>query len=263
MASTCVLKVSDLSVRRGGKSILGPINFSINAGERWVILGPNGAGKSTLLQILATKIFPTTGTVIILDKEMGRVNLFDLRTRIGVCGALVAEDIPGDERVKDVVLTAAYAVLGRWNEVYDLWDESRALALLTTFGVRELGDRFYSTLSEGERKRVQIARALMTDPELLLLDEPAAGLDVGGREDLLRRFAEFSSDSAAPATLLVTHHIEEIPVGTTHALLLKNGVITVSGPVNQVITSEHISATFETQIEVSSQAGRFSARACI
>ena len=263
MASTCVLKVSDLSVRRGGKSILGPINFSINAGERWVILGPNGAGKSTLLQILATKIFPTTGTVIILDKEMGRVNLFDLRTRIGVCGALVAEDIPGDERVKDVVLTAAYAVLGRWNEVYDLWDESRALALLTTFGVRELGDRFYATLSEGERKRVQIARALMTDPELLLLDEPAAGLDVGGREDLLRRFAEFSSDSAAPATLLVTHHIEEIPVGTTHALLLKNGVIAVSGPANQVITSEHISATFETEIVVSSQAGRFSARAWI
>ena len=263
MASTCVLKVSDLSVLRGGKSILGPINFSINAGERWVILGPNGAGKSTLLQILATKIFPTTGTVTILDKEMGRVNLFDLRTRIGVCGALVAEDIPGNERVKDVVLTAAYAVLGRWNEVYDLWDESRALALLTTFGVRELGDRFYATLSEGERKRVQIARALMTDPELLLLDEPAAGLDVGGREDLLRRFAEFSSDSAAPATLLVTHHIEEIPVGTTHALLLKNGVIAVSGPANQVITSEHISATFETEIVVSSQAGRFSARAWI
>ena len=263
MASTCVLKVSDVAVYRDGKSILGPINFSISAGERWVILGPNGAGKSTLLQILATKIFPTTGTVTILDKEMGRVNLFELRTRIGVCGALVAEDIPGDERVKDVVLTAAYAVLGRWNEVYDLWDESRALALLTTFGVRELGDRFYATLSEGERKRVQIARALMTDPELLLLDEPAAGLDVGGREDLLRRFAEFSTDSAAPATVLVTHHIEEIPVGTTHALLLKNGVIAVSGPAQQVITSEHISATFGTQIEVSSQAGRFSARAWI
>ena len=263
MASTCVLRVSNVSVSRGGKSILGPINFSVNAGERWVILGPNGAGKSTLLQVLATKIFPTTGTVIILDKEMGRVNLFELRTRIGVCGAIVAEDIPPDERVKDVVLTAAYAVLGRWNEVYDLWDESRALALLTTFGVRELGDRLYVTLSEGERKRVQIARALMTDPELLLLDEPAAGLDVGGREDLLRRFAEFSTDSAAPATVLVTHHIEEIPVGTTHALLLKNGVIAVSGPADQVITSRHISSIFGTEIEVSSQAGRFSARAWI
>lgn len=263
MATTSVLEVNDVSVRRGEKVILGPINFSINAGERWVILGPNGAGKSTLLQILATKIFPTTGSVKILDKQMGRVDLFELRTRIGICGALIAEDIPGDEKVKDVVLTAAYAVLGRWNEVYDLWDESRAMALLTTFGVRELSDRLYATLSEGERKRVQIARALMTDPELLLLDEPAAGLDLGGREDLLRRFSQFSSDPTAPATVLVTHHIEEIPVGTTHALLLKNGTIALSGPAEAVITSQHISAIFDTQIEVSSQSGRFFARAGI
>jgi len=263
MATTSVLEVNDVSVRRGEKLILGPLNFSINAGERWVILGPNGAGKSTLLQILATKIFPTTGSVKILDKEMGRVDLFELRTRIGICGGLIAEDIPGDEKVKDVVLTAAYAVLGRWNEVYDLWDESRALALLTTFGVRELSDRMFATLSEGERKRVQIARALMTDPELLLLDEPAAGLDLGGREDLLRRFSQFASDPTAPATVLVTHHIEEIPVGTTHALLLKNGTIAISGPAEAVITSQHISATFDTQIEVSSQSGRFFARAWI
>lgn len=261
MASTHVLELTDIHVMRAGNSILGPINFSIQAGERWVVLGPNGAGKSTLLQLLATRIFPTIGTVKILDKEMGKVDLLELRTRIGLCGALVAYEIPSDEKVKDVVLTAAYAILGRWNESYDLWDESRALALLTTFGVRDLGDRLYATLSEGERKRVQIARALMTDPELLLLDEPAGGLDVGGREDLLRRFAEFSSSSTSPATVLVTHHIEEIPVGTTHALLLKNGLIEVSGPVEQVITSEHISAVFEIEIEVSSHDGRFFARA--
>lgn len=261
MASTTVLELSDIHVMREGKSILGPINFSIHSGERWVVLGPNGAGKSTLLQLLATKIFPTKGTVKLLDKEMGRVDLFELRTRIGICGALVAYDIPEDEKVKDVVLTAAYAILGRWNEIYDLWDESRAMALLTTFGVRELGDRSYRTLSEGERKRVQIARALMTDPELLLLDEPAGGLDVGGREDLLRRLAEFSSSSSSPATVLVTHHIEEIPIGTTHALLLKNGLGVVSGPVERVITSKNISAVFETEIEVSSHGGRFFARA--
>lgn len=194
---------------------------------------------------------------------MGKVDLFELRTRIGLCGSVIAEDIPFDETVRDVVLTAAYAILGRWNEKYDLWDESRAIALLTTFGVRELGDRLYGTLSEGEKKRVQIARALMTDPELLLLDEPAAGLDLGGREDLLRRFANFSADPTAPATILVTHHIEEIPAGSTHALLLSNGKVSVSGPIGQVITTEHISAVFGASITVTPESGRFFARASI
>ena len=192
---------------------------------------------------------------------MGKVDLFELRTRIGLCGSIVSEDIPGDEKVRDVVLTAAYAILGRWNESYDLWDESRAISLLTTFGVRELGERLYGSLSEGEKKRVQIARALMTDPELLLLDEPAGGLDVGGREDLLARFANFSKDPTAPATVLVTHHIEEIPIGTTHALLLKAGLIAVSGPVEHVITSEHVSTVFNTAIDVKHESNRFWARA--
>jgi iron complex transport system ATP-binding protein len=194
---------------------------------------------------------------------MGKVDLFELRTRIGLCGSVIAEDIPHDETVKDVVLTAAYAILGRWNESYDLWDESRAMALLTNFGVRELGDRLYGTLSEGEKKRVQISRALMTDPELLLLDEPAAGLDLGGREDLLRRFANFAADPLAPATILVTHHIEEIPVGTTHALLIKDGLVAVSGPIDQVITSENVSAVFGTSITVTPESGRFFARASV
>jgi iron complex transport system ATP-binding protein len=261
MGSDRVLELRDVSVRRGQKVILGPLNFAIAPGERWVVLGPNGAGKSTLLQILATRIFPTTGTVHILEKEMGKVDLWDLRTRIGICGALVSEDIPYGEKVRDVVLTAAYAILGRWNEAYDLWDESRAVALLTTFGVRDLADRIYGTLSEGERKRVQISRALMADPELLLLDEPAAGLDLGGREDLLKRFSIFASDPTAPASILVTHHIEEIPSGTTHALILKDGLIAVSGPINEVITSEHMSFIFEIPMEVSHDGSRFFARA--
>jgi iron complex transport system ATP-binding protein len=263
MSSNSVLELRDVSVRRGERTILGPLNFSIQPGERWVVLGPNGAGKSTLLQILATRGFPTTGKVLLLGQEMGKVDLWELRTRIGICGALVSEDIPYEEKVRDVVLTAAYAILGRWNEAYDLWDESRAMALLTNFGVRELGDRLYGTLSEGEKKRVQISRALMTDPELLLLDEPAAGLDLGGREDLLRRFANFSSDPLAPATILVTHHIEEIPVGTTHALLIKDGAIAVSGPIDQVITSQHISAVFGTSITVTPDSGRYFARASL
>lgn len=260
MGNESILELRDVSVRRGESTILGPINFSIAPGERWVILGPNGAGKSTFLNILATRIFPTQGKAFLLGEEMGKVDLFELRTRIGTCASIVAEDIPYDELVRDVVLTAAYAILGRWNEDYDLWDESRAIALLTTFGVRELGDRLYGSLSEGEKKRTQIARALMADPELLLLDEPAGGLDVGGREDLLRRFANFAADPTAPATILVTHHIEEIPIGTTHALLLKDGQIAVSGPVEAVITSEHISAIFNEKISVTQDAGRFFAR---
>lgn len=261
MAGEYVLQLRDVSVRRGDRTILGPLTFAIRPQERWVVLGPNGAGKSTLLQILATRIFPTAGSVQVLDKEMGTVDLAELRTRIGVAGALLHEDIPSEEVVRDVVLTAAYAILGRWNEAYDLWDESRAVALLTTFGVRELADRKYGTLSEGERKRVQISRALMADPELLLLDEPAAGLDLGGREDLLRRFSTFASDSTAPASILVTHHIEEIPAGTTHALILKNGTIAASGPIADVITSEHISAIFELPLTVVREGDRFFARA--
>lgn len=259
-AALIVLAMSGVTVTRGQRTILGPIDFQVRSGERWVILGPNGAGKSTLMNILATRIFPTSGIVKILEQEMGRVDLFELRTRIGVCATLTSEDIPDDEFVRDVVLTAAYAVLGRWNEDYDLWDESRAIALLTTFGVRDLADRRYYTLSDGEKKRVQIARALMADPELLLLDEPTAGLDLGGREDLLRRFSDFSTDPLAPASIIVTHHIEEIPIGTTHALIIKDGKTAVSGPVGDVITTEHMSAVFGLDIEVSAANGRFFAR---
>jgi iron complex transport system ATP-binding protein len=261
MASELVLALDGVCVVRDAKQILGPISFRIAAGERWVILGPNGAGKSTLLGVLAARIFPSKGQALLLDQQVGRVDLSELRTRIGLASPSLEAMVESNEIVRDVVLTAAYAIIGRWNENYDLWDESRAVALLTTFGVRELGERKFSTLSSGEKKRVLISRALMADPELLLLDEPAAGLDVGGREDLLRRFAQFSNDPTAPASVLVTHHIEEIPVGTTHAILLKDGKIAVSGPVASVITSEHVSAVFGLPIEVKHESDRFFARA--
>ena len=219
-----ILQLSDISVRRGDRVILGPLNWQVLEGQRWVILGPNGAGKTTLLQICSSLIHPTTGEIHILGEKLGRVDVFELRTRIGLTSSALVEQLSPDELVMDVVLTAAYAMLGRWQEKYDLWDESRAMALLTALGVRELGERLFGSLSEGEKKRVQIARALMADPELLLLDEPASSLDLGGREDLLRRIESLSKDPLAPATVIVTHHIEEIPVGTTHALLLRDGV---------------------------------------
>lgn len=261
MTAQSVLTLDGVCVVRDGKQILGPVSFQIDSGQRWVVLGPNGAGKSTLLGVLAARVFPSKGRAVLLDQQIGRVDLSELRTRIGLASPSLDAMVDSDELVRDVVLTAAYAIIGRWNENYDLWDESRAVALLTTFGVRELGERRYSTLSSGEKKRVMISRALMADPELLLLDEPAAGLDVGGREDLLRRFAEFSNDPTAPASVLVTHHIEEIPVGTTHAILLKDGKVAVSGPVQSVITTEHVSAVFGLPIEVTHESSRFFARA--
>ena len=256
------MEIENLSVRRGGKTILGPLNWQVLEGQRWVVLGPNGAGKTTLLQVCSSLIHPTSGSIKILGEQLGKVDVFELRTRIGLTSSALVEQLPADELVIDVVLTAAYAMLGRWQEKYDLWDESRAMALLTALGVRELGDRNFGSLSEGEKKRVQIARALMADPELLLLDEPASSLDLGGREDLLKRIEVFAKDPLAPATVIVTHHIEEIPAGTTHALLLKEGSEVAKGDINTVITDLNLSNAYGLPISVQSEGGRFFARAC-
>ena len=258
---SAIFDFSEVVVRRGDRDILGPINWQVNPGERWVILGPNGAGKTTLLQLCATLIHPTSGTVNILGMQLGKFDIFELRTRIGITSSAFVKDFPEDEIVMDVVLTAAYAMLGRWQESYDLWDESRAKALLTALGVRELGERIFSSLSEGEKKRVQIARSLMADPELLLLDEPASALDLGGREDLLKRLEKLSADPSSPATVIVTHHIEEIPIGTTHALLLKDGEVVAQGAVDRVLTDAFMSAAYGLSISVQSEGGRYFARA--
>ena len=252
-----LLSLTGVEVMREGRTILGPLDFAVNEGERWVILGPNGAGKTTLLQLLAALIHPTRGDVRILGERMGAVDVFELRPRIGFTSSAMLELLPADEKVIDVVLTSAYAIAGRWIEDYDLWDESRAKALLTTFGVRELGERTFGTLSEGEKKRVQISRALMADPEVLLLDEPAAGLDLGGREDILQRITTYTSDDNAPATIIVTHHIEEIPAGTTHALLLKNGKALYAGSISDVLTETNINEVFGVNISLTFNGRRY------
>ena len=258
---TEVIHLDSVIVARGGKKILGPITWTVNEGERWVILGPNGAGKTTLFSLCATQMHPTTGSVRILGSTLGRVDVFELRPRIGLMGPAISTALPEGETVLDVVLTAAYAILGRWQEPYELWDESRAQGLLTTLGVRELAARKYFTLSDGEKKRALIARALMADPELLLLDEPTAGLDLGGREDLLKRFDSLAADSKSPATLMITHHIEEIPAGSTHALLLKNGEAISQGQIASVITSENLTNAYDMAINVSVLNNRYSANA--
>ncbi|MBK8461550.1 MAG: ABC transporter ATP-binding protein [Nigerium sp.] len=256
-----VVELVDVSIVRGGSTLLDKVSWTIDEADRWVVIGPNGAGKTTLLQMLSATIHPSSGMASILDEVLGAVDVFELRPRIGMTSAALADRIPRGESVGNVVVSAAYAVLGRWNEGYDVSDFARAGDLMAQLRIEHLGKRTFGTLSEGERKRVQIARALMTDPELLLLDEPAAGLDLTGRESLIDTIGEIVSEPWAPATVLVTHHLEEIPPGMTHALLLKDGAVVAAGPIGEVLTDELMSRTFELPLQIGQDGGRWTARA--
>jgi iron complex transport system ATP-binding protein len=255
-----VLELADVTVKRGQATLLEGIDWVVEEDERWVVLGPNGAGKTTLLQVCAAQIHPTSGVAGVLGEVLGTVDVFELRPRIGLTSAALADKIPRSELVRDVVVSASYGVVGRWREHYDELDHDRARELLVEVGAGELLDRTFGTLSEGERKRVQIARALMTDPELLLLDEPAAGLDLGGREDLVSTLSVLAVDELSPATVLVSHHVEEIPPGFTHALLLRKGRVVAAGPMEHVLTEDVISTTFGMPLQLTHEDGRWAAR---
>jgi iron complex transport system ATP-binding protein len=256
-----VLQFVDVSVRRGTTELVHGIDWVVEEDERWVILGPNGAGKTTLLQLAAAVLHPSAGEAYVLGQRLGSVDVFELRPRIGLASAALAQRIPDTERVVDVVVSAGYSVLGRWREAYGRLDVRRAARLLDRLGVARLAERSFGTLSEGERKRVQIARALMSDPELLLLDEPAAGMDLGGREDLIRRLTRFAADPDAPASVIVTHHVEEIPPGTSHVMLLRDGRIVAAGLARDVLKSDLVSETFGLPLRVWRRTGRWFARA--
>ncbi len=255
-----VLNLQNVSVMRGGRNILDNVSWIVNEGERWVVLGPNGAGKSTLLSVAAARLHPTVGQVEILDETLGSVDVFELRPRIGLSSGATATQIPDREKVSDAVMTAAYAVSGRWKEEYDALDGDRAQELLQDWGVDALAERQFGSLSDGERKRTLIARALMTDPELLLLDEPGAGMDIAGREDLVERLTTLAVDPYAPATVLITHHLEEIPAGFTHALMLRDGRVVASGPIAQIITENNLALTYAMDLALTATStGRYSA----
>src|SRR5215213_4286887 len=256
-----VVELAGVTIVRGGSTLVEDVTWRIDESDRWVVIGPNGAGKTTLLQVLAAQIHPTSGVAGLLGEVLGTVDVFELRPRIGLTSAALAERIPRGERVQDVVVSASYAVVGRWNEEYDGLDHERAIELLAQLRIDALADRTFGTLSEGERKRVQIARALMTDPELLLLDEPAAGLDLAGRESLVDTLGELAQDQYAPAMVLVTHHVEEIPAGITHAMLLREGSIVAAGGLRETLTAENLTKAFDIELTLVEADGRWTARA--
>jgi iron complex transport system ATP-binding protein len=257
-----VLDLVEATVVRDGSTLLDEVTWSVDEGERWVVLGPNGAGKTTLMQLAAARMHPTRGRVGILGELLGRVDVFELRPRIGLTSAALAESLPLGELVRDIVLTAAYAIAGRWREQYEDLDRRRSHDLLAAFGVEHLADRAFGSLSEGERKRVQLARSMMTDPELVILDEPAAGLDLGGRETLVRDLGELAGDPRSPVLVLVTHHLEEIPPGFTHALLLREARVVTAGKIDEVLTEVHLTRTFDVPLSVDKVENRWAARLC-
>ena len=254
-----VVSMAGVGVRRGGADLLADLDWTVELDERWVVIGPNGAGKTTLLRLAAAEMHPTVGTVELLGERLGRVDVFELRPRIGLASASLAGRVPPDETAHDVVRSAGYGVLGSWRERYDPEDDARAAALMEMMGVLGLARRAYGTLSTGERQRVLLSRALMTDPEMLLLDEPAAGLDLGAREDLVALLSELAADPDGPATVMVTHHVEEIPPGASHAMLMREGRVVAQGLLDDVMTSENLSATFGQPLELTSRRRRFTA----
>lgn len=258
---TTVIHLDDVSLVRGSKPILDRIHWTVEDNQRWVIIGPNGAGKTSLLRIAAAQIHPSLGSAQILGETLGEVNVFELRTRIGFASSALAAHIPNSETVLDAVMTASYAVTGRWNEKYDEIDERRARRVLAEWHLQDFADRAFGTLSDGERKRTQIARAVMTDPELLLLDEPVASLDLAAREQTIKIIGAYASAPSAPAIVMVTHHLEEIPAGFTHALILQNGKVFAAGEIEHTITSDKISEAFGLPISVDVVEGRYRARA--
>ncbi|AKA96466.1 ABC transporter ATP-binding protein [Corynebacterium ulcerans] len=255
-----LLDFSEVEFKRGGKTLVGPVEWQVELDERWVILGPNGAGKTTLIRMAAAEEFPSKGKLWIMGEQLGRTDMRDLRAMIGVSSSALGNRIPADEKVSDLVISAGYAILGRWREEYEEWDLGRATEILEQVGAYHLADQTWGTLSEGERKRVLVARALMTNPELLLLDEPTAGMDLGGREDLVAYLGELAMDADAPAIVMITHHVEEVPPGFTHALLLDEGAVVAQGLIDDVITSENLTRAFHQPIAVDKIDGRYFAR---
>jgi iron complex transport system ATP-binding protein len=254
------LSFHQVDVVRGVTEVLHDVSWDVGTGERWAVLGPNGSGKTTMLQLASAYLHPTRGTVEVLGHRLGQVDVRKLRERIGVVSAAVAKMLVPSVSARDVVMSARYAALEPWWHTYDDADRRRAEELLSRAGFLAIAERPFGVLSEGERQQVLLARTLMAEPDLLLLDEPAAGLDIAGRERLVSRLAELAADAQSPPMVLVTHHVEEIPATFSHLLLLRQGAVVAAGPIATVLTSANLSACFGLPLQVDGSGGRWTAK---
>ena len=255
------IALSGVTVRRDGVSVLSEVDWRVEKAERWVILGPNGSGKTTLLQVASTRLWPTAGTVEVLGARLGHVDVRTLRPRVALVSGAVTRQLRPNLLARDVVVSGRHAALETWWNRYTDEDWAKADELLARSGMGAIRDRPFGVISEGERQQVLLARALMSDPELVLLDEPFAGLDLGARERLLAQLGALAADAAGPPVVLVTHHCEEIPLGFTHGALMAGGVLRAAGPLADVITSAQVSACFAVSVTVGCSGGRWWSRA--
>ena len=252
-----ILRLSGVRLVRDGRTILDGIDWTVDDGQRWVVLGPNGCGKTTLVRIASMWLHPSSGSVEVAGGVLGRVDVRRHRVRVAVVSASVADMLRPGIDVLDVVVTAKHAALEAWWHTYDEDDLDAAMAALDRFGADHLAHRTFGTLSSGERQRVLLARALSVDPAIVLLDEPMAGLDLGAREDLVGRLAVLAADPGSPPLVLVTHHVDEIPSGFTHVLLLAGGRVHAAGPIDDVLTEATLSATFGRPLRLERRHGRW------
>lgn len=256
-ATEPVADLDSVTVNRQGKNILEEVSWRITPGQHWVILGPNGAGKTTLARLLAGREQLTSGSIQLLGQGLGEHEALDLASRVGFASAEVGARISAQETTLQAVLSSAWGQSASFGEGYEQLDEERGKDLLHALGVGDFADRVFASLSEGERRRVFLARALMPDPELLILDEPTAGLDLAGTEILVSALAEIMASPQSPSTILITHELEEIGPGFTHALLLRDGKSVAQGPIDQVLTGENLTAAFGLPLKVGREDGRW------
>lgn len=255
-----LLALSQVVVRRGGRVILGPLDWSVAPGERWVVLGANGSGKTTLVSVASMSLWPTAGTVEVLGERYGRVDARTLRSRIGLASTAVEAVMRPDLAPAQLIVTARHGALEPWWHEYTASDHARAAELGAALGLADRLQQPFETLSAGERRRVSIARALMPDPDLLVLDEPMANLDLGAREGLIRDLARLAGSVRPAGLVLVTHHLEDIPAGFEHALVLRAGQVVQAGPIEAVLADAVLSEAFGLALRVGREDGRWTAR---